>query len=273
MSWGFASETFPNTKMYNASFKDRVYLDMIHRMQENFDLDPVTEQISTKKFDNHINRHLPDEHIVYFNGQDNLTDIATSLKEYREINWTVQQIRDCIEGQPFWILSKAFRDTKNDIYDILSKLHESMMHNIVNSTIEYIPKALQKIEKFKDIENVHTFDLYMFFCQDDDEAQVRYNMFCLQMGIEANPQLLENIRKDLMHNRTRALGTISLPDAYSDTVESISNVLLNVYNVKMDTDLIDIGWNNNSQLALKLAFPDTEMDYDNCYTIADLIKE
>lgn len=245
---------------------------MIHRMQDDFDLTPVTETIEYKKFDNHINRHLPDDNIVYFTGQDNLTDIADALKEYRGIGWTVDEVRECIKDQPFWILNKAFRDTDTDIYTILTDLHESMMNNIINGTIEYIPKAQQKISKFKNVENIHFFDMYMFYCKDDDAAQLLYNKFCLMIGIEPNPSALDEVRKSLLLKRINALGTIDIPLQYKDTIESIANVLLNVCDVKMDTDLSDIGWNSSCQLALKLAFNDIEMSYADCYTISDLIK-
>jgi len=272
MSWGSANKIFPECQMYMTNFTGRIYLDMIHRMQDDFDLTPVTETIEYKKFDNHINRHLPDDNIVYFTGQDNLTDIADALKEYRGIGWTVDEVRECIKDQPFWILNKAFRDTDTDIYTILTDLHESMMNNIINGTIEYIPKAQQKISKFKNVENIHFFDMYMFYCKDDDAAQLLYNKFCLMIGIEPNPSALDEVRKSLLLKRINALGTIDIPLQYKDTIESIANVLLNVCDVKMDTDLSDIGWNSSCQLALKLAFNDIEMSYADCYTISDLIK-
>jgi hypothetical protein len=273
MSWGAAREIFPGCQMYMTNFTGRIYLDMIHRMQEDFDLTPVTENIEYKKFDNHINRHLPDDNIVLFTGQDNLTDIAQALKEYRGIDWTVDEVRECIKGQPFWILNKAFRDTETDIYTILTELYESMMNNIINGTIEYIPKAQQKIYKFEGIGDIHFFDMYMFYCKDDDTAQVLYNKFCLDIGIEPNPAMLDSVRQEMLYKRTSALGTIDIPLEYRDTIESIANVLLNVCDVKMDTDLSDIGWNDNCQLALKMAFNDIEMSFKNCYTIADLIKK
>lgn len=273
MSWGAATAIFPGSQMYMTNFTNRIYLDMIHRMQDDFDLTPVTENIEYKKFDNHINRHLPDDNIVFFTGQDNLTDIAIALKEYRDIDWAVDEIRECIKGQPFWILNKAFRDTDTDIYAILTELYESMMNNIINGTIEYIPKAQQKILKFKNIKDIHFFDMYMFYCNDDDVAQVMYNKFCLGIGIEPNPALLDSVRQELLSKRTNALGTIDIPLQYRDTIESIANVLINVCDVKMDTDLIDIGWNDSCQLALKLAFNDIEMSYADCYTISDLIKK
>jgi len=88
-----------------------------------------------------------------------------------------------------------------------------------------------------------------------------------------NPSALDEVRKSLLLKRINALGTIDIPLQYKDTIESIANVLLNVCDVKMDTDLSDIGWNSSCQLALKLAFNDIEMSYVDCYTISDLIKK
>lgn len=272
VSYQFMIDAFPNAMTFMPVFNKRIYLDMALNLLEDFDLQPVTHNISFKKFDNRINRHIPDEHIVFFDHDTPLLDIANALQSYRGSQLTTEQLLELLDGMPFYVLERAFRHTDHNVDKIVTELADSFFYQVESSIDEYMKKTQAKLDKFADNNLVVSFDLYSLYSQDAAFAEQQYLEFCLKLRIAPNFEFLQQIRNSLLSDSKRCLGSKPIDTKYQETIESICNVLLNVYDVQADTQLDDIGWNLGCQLALKYAFPNLNITNNDAVIIQDLLE-
>lgn len=268
----FAQDAFVNSLMIMPVFRNKVYMDNITNLLKDFDLTPVTQNISYKKFDNHINRHVPDEHIVYFNSDNPLTDIAQSLKTYRNSEKSVEELQEIINGIPFYVLERAFRHTDHNVDKILDELFDSFMTQTKNNVEDYVVKTKEKLYKFDDNNLIVIVDIYtLLYCNDNTRSVVEYDKLCKRLKITPNYNELQRLRRDLHQGRQKCLGTKDIPEDFYEIFESIGNTMLNVTGLKLDTQLEDIGWHAGCQLALTHALPDLELQYKNAEVVEDLL--
>jgi hypothetical protein len=273
MNLNFAQDSFPNSITIMPVFKNRVWMDTITEIMKDFDLTPVSRELSLKKFDNHINRHLPDENIVFFTSDDPLYDIADGLKKYRNSNKTTDELINCIDGIPFYVLERAFRHTDHDVDKIIDELFDSFLNQTKNSVDEYVTKTEEKLEKFYGNHLVLVVDIYkLLYGSNKSESINEYRNLCKFLKITPNEDELHRLRLDLHHGRQECLGTKKLNKKLHEVFEVIGNSLLNVTNIKGDTQLRDIGWHAGCQLALSHAFPDLELSYKDAEVVEDLIS-
>jgi len=272
MNLAFAQDAFVNSLMIMPVFKNRVWMDTIKELMQDFDLTPVSRNINFKKFDKHINKKLPDDMIVYFKSDDPLVDIASGLKNYRKSQKTLQELVDIIDGLPFYVLENAFRHTDHDVDKVLDELFPSFMEHTKSNVETYVEKTKEKLFKFDDNNLVVIVDIYALLYSDEETGSIaEYDKLTKRLKITPNYDELRRHRRSLHRGRQRCLGTKDIPQRWYNVFEVIGNTLLNVTGIKMDTQLEDIKWHAGCQLALSHALPDLKLNYKGAEIIGDLL--